>query len=160
MGFSLRWLHLLGAQALGCAGFSSLQLVGSVVGAHGLWNTDSALVPGVSCSVACGIVPDRRSNPCLLHWQVHSLPLSHRESPVTLNFYFNFILMKSNSMGSFPFGFFFSTWFWDWSMVVHVSVVCSLFIPNRISLCEITPICCFSCWYEVYASLSIFDPHQ
>ena len=100
-----------GAQALGCAGFSSLQLVGSVVGAHGLWNTDSALVHGVSCSVACGIFPGQRSNPCLLHWEVHSLPLSHRESPITLNFYFNFILMKSNSMGSFSFGFFFSTWF-------------------------------------------------
>ena len=27
------------------------------------------------------IVPDQGSNPCLLHWQADSLPLSHQESP-------------------------------------------------------------------------------
>ena len=36
---------------------------------------------GLSCFVACGILPDRGLNPCLLHWQVDSLPLSYRESP-------------------------------------------------------------------------------
>ena len=51
-----------------------LQHVGSVVVAHGL-----------SCSMACGILPDQRSNPWLLHWQADSLPLSHR---VTLKFSF------------------------------------------------------------------------
>ena len=40
--------------------------MGSVVEAHGL-----------SCSTACRIFPGHRSNPCLLHWQVDSLPLSH-----------------------------------------------------------------------------------
>ena len=30
---------------------------------------------------ACGIFLDRGSNPCLLHWQVDSLPLSHQGSP-------------------------------------------------------------------------------
>ena len=34
------------------------------------------------CSVAYGIFPDQGSNPCLLHWQADSLPLSHQGSPV------------------------------------------------------------------------------
>ena len=34
----------------------------------------------------CGILPDQGSNPCLLHWQASSLPLSHQGSPC-LNFY-------------------------------------------------------------------------
>ena len=29
---------------------------------------------GLSCSTACGIFPDQGLNPCLLHWQVDSLP--------------------------------------------------------------------------------------
>ena len=36
---------------------------------------------GRSCSEACGIFPDQGSNPCLLHEQVDSLPLSHQGSP-------------------------------------------------------------------------------
>ena len=43
---------------------------GSVVVAH-----------GPSCSVACGIFPDQGSNPCPLHWQADSQPLSHQGSP-------------------------------------------------------------------------------
>ena len=46
---------------------SSSQSVGSV-----------AVVHGLNCSEACGIFPDQGSNPCLLHWQVDSLPLSHQ----------------------------------------------------------------------------------
>ena len=42
----------------------------SVVVAHGL-----------SCSTSGGIVLDQGSNPCLLHGQVDSLPLSHKGSP-------------------------------------------------------------------------------
>ena len=60
-GFSLRQLLLCGAHALG----------------HGL-NSRGA---GLSCSVACGIFLDQGSNPCHLHWQVDSLPLSHQGSP-------------------------------------------------------------------------------
>ena len=37
----------------------------------------------LSCSVACGILPDQGSNLCLLYWQTESLPLSHQESPVS-----------------------------------------------------------------------------
>ena len=36
---------------------------------------------GFGCSVACGIFLDQGSNPCLLHWQVDSLPLSHQGRP-------------------------------------------------------------------------------
>ena len=38
-------------------------------------------VSRLSCSVACGIFPDQCSNPCLLHWQVGSLPLNHQGNP-------------------------------------------------------------------------------
>ena len=31
----------------------------------------------LNCSSACGLFPDWESNPCLLHWQMNSLPLSH-----------------------------------------------------------------------------------
>ena len=38
----------------------------------------------LSCSTACGIFLDQGSNPCLLHWQVDSLPLSHQGKLVYL----------------------------------------------------------------------------
>ena len=43
---------------------------GSVVVAH-----------GPSRSAACGILPDRGTNPCPLHWQADSQPLRHQGSP-------------------------------------------------------------------------------
>ena len=49
---------------------SLLQSPGSVVGAQGL-----------RCSTTCGVFPGQGSNPCLLHWQADSLPLSHQGSP-------------------------------------------------------------------------------
>ena len=39
-----------------------------------------ALTRGLRCSVACGIFLDQGLNPCLLHWQADSLPLSHQGS--------------------------------------------------------------------------------
>ena len=65
----------------------SLQIMGS--GARGLQSlrlsgsrTGSVVVAyGLSCSAACGIFLDQGSNPCLLHWQMDSLPLSHQGSP-------------------------------------------------------------------------------
>ena len=39
------------------------------------------LVHRPSCSETCGIFPNQGMNPCLLHWQVDSLPLSHQRSP-------------------------------------------------------------------------------
>ena len=66
-----------------CAGPSPLQPLplrstgyrraGSVVVVHGL-----------SCSAACGILPDQGSNPCPLHWQADSQPLRHQGSPQPL----------------------------------------------------------------------------
>ena len=52
---------------------------GSVVVAH-----------GPSCSAACGIFPDQGLNPCPLHWQADSQPLSHQGSPCMFNFMRNF----------------------------------------------------------------------
>ena len=49
-----------------------------------LWTrcTGSAVVAcGLSCSMACGILLDQRSNPCPLYWQVDSYPLHHQGSP-------------------------------------------------------------------------------
>ena len=62
-GFSLSWLLLLRSTGSRCAG--------SVVVLHGL-----------SCSAACGILPDQGSNPCSLHWQADSQPLHHQGSPL------------------------------------------------------------------------------
>ena len=45
---------------------------------------------GLSCSQACGIFPAQGSNPCLLHWQVNSLPLSHQEIPGPVHVFFFF----------------------------------------------------------------------
>ena len=50
-----------------------------------VFNTDPIVVAhGFSYSVACGTFPDLGSNPCLLHWQVDSSPLSHWGSPASL----------------------------------------------------------------------------
>ena len=64
-----------GHSSLRCAGLSLSRSTGStragsVVVAH-----------GPSCSSACGIFPDRGSNPCPLHWQADSQPLRHQGSP-------------------------------------------------------------------------------
>ena len=92
-GISLQLFLLLQSASFRRTGFSScgtaahqlwlvgprvyrlLQLwrVGSVVAAHGLQSTGSAVVVHrLSCSVACGIFLDSELNLCLLHWQVDS----------------------------------------------------------------------------------------
>ena len=64
-------------------GLQKLWLVGSAVAAPRVQSTGSTVVAhGLSCSVVCGVFPDQRSNPCLLHWQVDSLLLSHQGSPI------------------------------------------------------------------------------
>ena len=81
---SVRGLSLVvasgGHSSSRCAGLSLLRplllrstssrCAGSVVVAH-----------GPSRSAACGILPDRGSNPCPLHWQADSQPLRHQGSP-------------------------------------------------------------------------------
>ena len=59
-----------------------------------LWSTGSRragsviVAHGPSRSVACGIFPDRGTNPCPLHWQADSQPLRHQGSPNSVHFYF------------------------------------------------------------------------
>ena len=73
-GFSLRWLLLFGARALGAWA--------SAVAARGL-----------CCSAACGVLPDQGSNPRPLHWQADSQPLRHQGSPV--NYFLKSKLIQS-----------------------------------------------------------------
>ena len=55
--------------------------VASPVAVPRLWKIGSAVVTHrLRCSAACGSLLDQRSNPCLLHWQADSLPLSHQGS--------------------------------------------------------------------------------
>ena len=60
---------------------SLLIAVVSLVRARGLQNPGSVAVAcGLSRLLICGIFPDQGSNPCPLHWQGDSLPLSHHGS--------------------------------------------------------------------------------
>ena len=64
-GFSLQGLLLL--QSTGS------RHMGSAVVAQGLWRVASAVVVlRLGCSMAHGIFPDQRLNPCALHWQADS----------------------------------------------------------------------------------------
>ncbi|XP_060158838.1 double C2-like domain-containing protein gamma [Globicephala melas] len=64
-GLSLPWPLLLRSTGSGRAG-------------------SAAMAHGPSRSVACGIFPDRGTNPCPLHRQVDSQPLHHQGSPTLL----------------------------------------------------------------------------
>ena len=93
-----------GAQGSRCSGFSCCGSKGSrLVGTRcqQLWHTSSVVVacrlqsmgllvvvPGLSCSTACGIFLDQGLNPCPLHWQVDFYPLHHQGSPYIAGFYF------------------------------------------------------------------------
>ena len=69
-----------------CAGFSSLWLLLSQT-EHRLQGTQASVVvvPGLSCSTGCGIFPNQGPNPCLLHWQADSWPLSYQRSPISFS---------------------------------------------------------------------------
>ena len=60
------WTSEVAARGLGSCGSQSLE--------HRLNGS------GISCPSTGGILPDQGSNPCLLHWQVDSLPLSHQQN--------------------------------------------------------------------------------
>ena len=73
-----------------------LIVVASLVVERGLSGTGSTVVAhGLSCSVACGIFLDQGLNPCLLHWQVDSLLLSHQESPALVFIFVSTVLNKT-----------------------------------------------------------------
>ena len=108
VGFSLQWPLLLRSTGSRHVGFSSCgsRAPESVVVAHGL-----------SCSAACGILPDQGSNPCPLHWQADSQPLRHQGSPNSL--FFIPVLLKSH--------FFSYSVYVPWYMILHNQLPCSSF---------------------------------
>ena len=69
-GFSIAAVHTL------------LIVIASLLAEHRLERTGLVVVAnGLCCSVSRRISLDQGSNPCLLHWQADSLPLSHQGSP-------------------------------------------------------------------------------
>ena len=88
-GFSLRQLLLLGSVVSRTFGLQQLWYVGPVVAAPRLQSTGSVVeVHGHNFPSTCGIFLDQGSNPCLLHWQVDSLPF-HEGSPEVSFFFFS-----------------------------------------------------------------------
>ena len=85
---------------LSCCGAWALGMQASAFVAHGLQSTGSVVVVhGPNCSVACGILPDPGPNPCPLHWQADSQPLSHQGSPTSWHFKKK---KKPNAVFQFP----------------------------------------------------------
>ena len=69
------------AQAPGFEGFSSWGWGLGSCCSQALQHRLNSCDAGLSCSQACGTFPDQGLNPCLLHWQVDSLPLNHQGNP-------------------------------------------------------------------------------
>ena len=83
-----KWGLLSGCRAQASCGRDSSwcrnTLWGARAGSCGSWTLEHRLgteVHGFGCSPAGGILLDQGLKPCLLHWQVGSLPLSHQRSP-------------------------------------------------------------------------------
>ena len=72
------------AQALRCRAFSSWSRGLSSCSSQALEHRLTSCGPRHFFSEACGIFQDQGSNPCLLQWQVDSLPLSHQGAPRVL----------------------------------------------------------------------------
>ena len=78
---AVRGLPIAAASLVGDTGCSVQALA---VAAQRPWSVASvAVTQGLSCPLACGIVPDLGLNLCPLHWQEDSLLLSHQGSPWT-----------------------------------------------------------------------------
>ena len=75
-GFSTRWLLLSRSTGSGVHWLWWLRLPGCRAQVH----CSVVVMHGLHCSMARGIFLDQGSNPCLLHWQVDSLPLSPQGS--------------------------------------------------------------------------------
>ena len=78
-------------QALGCSAFNNWSTWGQELWLLGLSTGSTVVVHGLSYSAACEIFPDQGSNPCLLHWQMDSVPLSYQESPKCIKYLFIFL---------------------------------------------------------------------
>ena len=94
---SVRGLSLVaesgGHSSLRCAGLSLSRPL--LLQSTGSRRTGSvAVAHGLSCSAACGILPDQGLNLCPLHWQADSQPLCHQGSPGTHFFKFLSILLS------------------------------------------------------------------
>ena len=74
--FSYCW-----AQALQCSGCSSWNTRIPSLRLRALGQGSVVAVDGLSCPAARGIFLGQGLNPCLLHWQTDSLPMSHQGSP-------------------------------------------------------------------------------
>ena len=84
--------------------------------------------------MACGIFPTHGSNPCLLHWQAYSLPLSHQGNPAWLFFrrFSSFPGVDNTQIGmSF---FFFSLKFWKLILKIFFSIFIA-FMEEKIFRC-------------------------
>lgn len=81
------WASVVAARGLNSWGSQALEHRLNSCGAH----------MGLSCSTACGIFPDQGSNPCLLHWQAYSLPLSHLEALVPFSKWRNLKILLRQS---------------------------------------------------------------
>ena len=77
-----------GHSSLRCAGLSPSRPLLRSTGSRRAGSV--VVVHGLSCSAACGIFPDQRSNPCPLHWQADSQPLRHQGSPPSFLIFTNF----------------------------------------------------------------------
>ena len=107
---------------------------------------------GLSCSKACGIFLDQGLNPCLLHWQADSLPLSYHGSPCFVqllsSYYSWYILDGRIPFSEFPF---------TLGALSHVVLFgCFVQGPSPLSLCPVGPhsadlgssVSCLPAWVE------------
>ena len=82
-----------------CSAARRPSLQGRLIAEHGLYSTGSVvMVHGLGCSSTCGIFWHQGSNPCLLHWQADSLPLSHQGGLV---FFLDKVLLGHSHAHSF-----------------------------------------------------------
>ena len=74
-----------GAEVLGHAGAVGLTPRLCSCSSQALEHKLSGCGHGLSCSMASGFFLDQGLNPCLLYWQVDSLPLSHQGSWIIIH---------------------------------------------------------------------------
>ena len=115
-GFSLQWLLLLQSP--------------------GSRHVGSAVVHGLSGSMACGIFLDQGSNPRPLHWQVDSYPLCQQGRPrIASPAYLNCFSPLSHSLTKY-------VW-----LSLHKLTASMIWLHYAFYLCPITTIHSQECWF-------------